>query len=90
MKGRIDNFCGGLRTRNKGRHLIVKPESISDKNSAASLVGKAVVWKNPEGKQRKEIKGVVRATHGSRGSVRVVFERGLPGQALGTEVEIVD
>jgi len=69
----------------KGNHLIVKPEGISKKEDAVKLIGKSVVWKSPAG---KEIKGKVAKEHGRNGFVRVIFERGLPGQSLGEKVEI--
>ncbi len=38
--------------------------------------------------QAKKIMGKVAAPHGNKGVLRVIFERGLPGQAIGTKVEI--
>ena len=52
---------------------------------AEKLVGKKVTWTSPAGKQ---IKGEVRSAHGNSGAVRVLFETGMPGQALGTSVKL--
>jgi large subunit ribosomal protein L35Ae len=52
------------------------------------LVGKKVEWHNPEGKDKKVISGKVSVAHGGKGALRVVFERGMPGQSLGTKVKI--
>ena len=60
--------------------LIVRRNPIEKE-----FVGKEVVWKSPAG---KEIKGKVSGVHGNKGVVRVIFEKGLPGQAIATEVEI--
>jgi ribosomal protein L35AE/L33A len=35
-----------------------------------------------------EIKGKIASTHGSNGVLRAIFEKGLPGQAITTKVEI--
>ena len=37
---------------------------------------------------RKIIKGKISGAHGGKGVVRAIFEKGLPGQAVTTEVEI--
>jgi len=34
------------------------------------------------------IKGKISGSHGNKGLVRAIFERGLPGQALNTEIEV--
>ncbi len=67
--------------------MIVMVKDINNKEKANSLIGKKAIWISP-GKNKKEIVGVVNATHGSKGCVRVVFERGMPGQAIGDKVKI--
>ena len=52
---------------------------------AEKFVGREVVWKSPAG---KEIVGKVASAHGNKGVLRVIFEKGLPGQAIATEVEV--
>ena len=84
MQGVIVNFRRGRKTQ-KTNHLIIYINSINNKEKAAELVGKAVVWKSPAG---KEIKGKVASAHGNNGAVRVIFEKGLPGQSFSTKVEI--
>ena len=59
------------------------------KEKAKALVGKEVVWKNPSGKNKIEIKGKISALHGSKGCVRVIFEKGMPGQSIGTKVKTI-
>jgi len=50
------------------------------------MSGKKVTWVSPAG---KEIHGKIASAHGTKGLVRAIFERGLPGQAITTNV-IVD
>ena len=84
MKGIISNFRMA-RHHQKGNHMIIKPEGVSDKEKAKALVGKEVVWKSPGG---KEIKGKIAKEHGGKGFVRAIFEKGMPGQSIGSSVEI--
>ncbi|MBW2973554.1 50S ribosomal protein L35ae [Candidatus Woesearchaeota archaeon] len=86
MKGTIVNFRGSRRIK-KGNQMIVQPEGVDDKEKAKALVGKTVTWTAP-GKKKTTITGKISAVHGNKGTVRAVFERGLPGQALGQEVKI--
>lgn len=86
MQGIIAHFRGS-RTRKKGNQMIVVVPGVDSKDKAEKLVGKAAVWVTP-GRQKKEIKGRVSAPHGNKGAVRVLFEKGLPGQSLGEEVKI--
>ena len=86
MKGIIQNFRGSRRIKT-GNQMIIEVEGVDDKAKAEKLVGKAVIWTSP-GKNKTEIKGNISAVHGNKGAVRAIFERGLPGQAIGTEVKI--
>jgi large subunit ribosomal protein L35Ae len=84
MKGIIANFRGGKHTQ-YNNHMIIKVNSIDSKEKANSLLNKNVIWKSPKS---KEIKGQIVKEHGNSGAVRAIFEKGLPGQSIGTEVEI--
>ena len=53
---------------------------------AGKLVGARVVWTREDG---LKILGRVVALHGSKGALRVRWDRGFPPQALGTRVKIV-
>ena len=85
MKAQVISFRRG-RHRIKPRHFILQVSGIESKEKAEELVNKKVTWKSSAG---KEIKGIVMAAHGNKGLVRAVFEKGLPGQAINTEVEVV-
>ncbi|MBI2449853.1 50S ribosomal protein L35ae [Candidatus Pacearchaeota archaeon] len=83
MKAMIVQFRRGRHTYKPG-HFIINVSAKSRKD-AVKFVGKEVVWKSSSG---KEIKGKIAAPHGNKGLVRAIFERGLPGQAVASEVEV--
>jgi large subunit ribosomal protein L35Ae len=85
MKGIVVQF-------RRGRHRIHEKHYLLDlgmqnRTEAKKLVGKEVIWKSSAG---KEIKGKISDAHGNRGIVRAIFESGLPGQAITSEVEVVE
>ncbi len=84
MKGTIANFRSGRHTQNTS-HMIISINEVTDREKAAALVGKNVSWKSPAG---KEIKGKITKEHGNSGAVKVLFEKGMPGQSIGTSIEI--
>lgn len=86
MEGKISNFKRGRHTVT-GNQMIVVVSGVSDKEKASSLVGKKVVYEC-EGKNKKQIKGEIRSAHGNKGALRVLFETGMPGQAIGKTVKI--
>ncbi len=71
----------------KERHFLIEIPKIATRKDAKKLIGKEVVWKSPAG---KIIQGKISAPHGKKGVVRAIFEKGLPGQAITTSVEIKD
>ena len=86
MKGKVIQFRRGRHTI-KERHFLIEVDGVSDRENAGKLIGKIVEWTSP-GKLKKMIKGKISAAHGNNGLVRAIFEKGLPGQAITTEVEI--
>jgi len=82
--GRIIQFRRGRHTITE-KHFLIEVKGVSNKKEAEKLVGKEVEWKSPAG---KIIKGKISGSHGSKGVVRAIFEKGLPGQALTTGVEV--
>jgi large subunit ribosomal protein L35Ae len=82
--GTIVNYRIGIRTQRSKECLIqFAPETSS--SLAGQLIGRKVVWK--QGKNR--FVGKIAGFHGKKGVVRVKFLKGVPGQALGTTVELV-
>lgn len=80
MEGVIVNFRGGKHTKYDNQMIL-----NVGLDKAKDVIGKTVVWKSPAG---KEIKGKVSQLHGNSGCLRVLFEKGMPGQAIGQKVEI--
>ena len=83
MNGVIVNYKGGKHTQ-VGNQMIIEIEGVSTKEDAAKLVGKTVTYNTG----KKDMKGEVRSAHGNSGAIRVLFETGMPGQAIGKAVTI--
>ncbi|MCX8158855.1 MAG: 50S ribosomal protein L35ae [Candidatus Pacearchaeota archaeon] len=83
MKGIVVQFRRS-RHRIKERHYLLDI-GLKTREEAKKLIGKIVEWKSPAG---KVIKGKISDAHGNKGLVRAIFESGLPGQAITTEVEV--
>lgn len=86
MKGKVIQFRIGRHTVHE-RHFLIEIPGVSKRAEAEKFVGKTVEWTSPR-KKKKIISGKIAAPHGNKGVVRAIFERGLPGQALTTEVEV--
>jgi large subunit ribosomal protein L35Ae len=86
MKARVIQFRRG-RKNYTPRHFLIEVEGINSREEAMKLVDKTVEWKSPA-KEPKIITGKISSAHGNKGVIRAVFEKGLPGQAIGTEVTI--
>ena len=84
MEGIIANFRRGRHTQTN-HHMIIYIDSITKKEDTKKLIGKQVKWKSESG---KEFIGKVASSHGSKGAIRVIFEKSLPGQSLGNKVQI--
>jgi large subunit ribosomal protein L35Ae len=82
-KGKVIQFRRSLKHIHE-RHFILDV-GAKNKEDAKKFAGKVVEWTSPAG---KVIHGKISDSHGSKGLVRAIFERGLPGQALTTEVEV--
>lgn len=84
MDGTIKNFRMA-RHHQEMSHLIVVFPSVDNRTKAAKMVGKKAVWTTPAG---NKINGEIKAAHGNNGAVRIIFEKALPGQSLGTKVKV--
>ncbi len=83
MKGILVQFRRGRHRINEKHYLI--DLGFTSRDEAKKAAGKNVEWKSPAG---KVIKGKISDAHGNSGIVRAIFESGLPGQAVTTEVEV--
>ena len=84
MEGIIINYRGSHKTQNTNQ-MIVKVDGAQSRDDASKLLKKTLVWTTETG---KKINGVILSEHGNSGAIRVKFERGLPGQSIGTKVLI--
>jgi large subunit ribosomal protein L35Ae len=83
MKGIVVQFRRGRKTIHEKHYLL--DLGLTSRDEAKKMAGKAVEWKSPAG---KIIHGKISDAHGNKGIVRAIFEKGLPGQALTTEIEV--
>lgn len=83
MKGIVVQFRRSKKRINE-KHFILD-FGMKDKEEASKLKGKIVEWKSTAG---KVIRGKIAASHGTKGLVRAIFDKGLPGQAVTMEVEL--
>lgn len=83
MKGILVQFRRSRR-RIKEKHYLLD-FGLVNRDEAKKMSGKIVEWKSPAG---KVIMGKISDAHGNKGIVRAIFESGLPGQAVATDVEI--
>jgi ribosomal protein L35AE/L33A len=81
MKAVIVNFRGGLRIR-YNREVIIRPIGKVER----ALIGAKTIWRNTQ--SEGQMIGKVVDTHGNDG-YRVRFSRGLPGWAIGSEIEVL-
>jgi len=84
VTAKLIQFRRGRHTVKEKHYLIEIPET-KNREQASKFVGKEVTWKSSTG---KIIKGKISSAHGNKGVVRAIFEKGLPGQAMTTKVEI--
>jgi large subunit ribosomal protein L35Ae len=82
--GRITNYRIGIKSQTPNQCLI-EFQGITTAGLAGKLVGQKVTW---QGKNSIHV-GKVMGTHGGNGMVKVKFNRGVPGQAIGTQVQLL-
>ena len=85
MKVFVVQFRRG-KSRIHERHYLLDI-GLTSREEAKKMAGKEVSWKSPSG---KVIVGKISDAHGNKGLVRAIFEKGLPGQAITTEIELHD
>jgi len=85
MEAIIVNYRIGRRTQ-EVKQMVLLPQDSKNKGDAEKLLGKKVEWTTSSG---KKLTGEVTRTHGSKGAVVAKFDKGLPGQAIGTKAQII-
>jgi len=83
VKGTVVQFRRGRKTY-KPKHFILDV-GTKKREEAEKFIGKEVEWTSPAG---KKIIGKISGAHGNKGLVRAIFEKGLPGQARNTEIDV--
>ena len=83
--GKIVNYRIGIRRQNP-RECLIQFAHINSASLACQLIQRKVVWKQGTCK----LIGKIAGSHGKNGVVKVKFQKGVPGQALGTSVELID
>lgn len=81
--GIITNYRIGLKTQ-RNQECLLKVLDIGPEESS-KLVGWRVAWPVNDPK----LFGTISKPHGRTGTLRARFQKGLPGQALGSKVKIV-
>jgi len=84
IQGVIVNYRIGPKTQ-KPKECIIHFLHANSVSEASRLIGRKVVWQCGKNK----IIGKIVDVHGRKGLVRARFRKGVPGQALGTAVELV-
>jgi len=86
MEGLISNFRGGRHTRHFNQMILELPEEIAkDKEKLKKMLGKKVIYRA----KTHNIIGTITRFHG-KNKVVARFNRGMPGQAIGSKVEIIE
>jgi large subunit ribosomal protein L35Ae len=83
--GTIVNYRIGTGTQNP-KECLIQFAHVNSASLADQLVNRKVVWKQGNIK----LIGKIAGHHGKKGVVKVKFQKGVPGQALGTTVELVE
>jgi len=83
VHGRIVNYRTGPKSQTS-RECLIEFEAVDSASLAGKLVGQKVTWTNGSTK----FVGKIMGAHGRNGTVRVKFAHGVPGQAIGTRVEL--
>ena len=86
MEATIVNYRMG-RHNQYNNQMIIQVYGIDKKEKAKDLIGKKVLWMSPK---KKELKKMIKRVHGNNGALRVYFDKGLPGQAIGAKVKILE
>ena len=84
IQGVITNYRLGPKTQ-EPKECIIRFAHVASVSEAGRLIGRKVAYQCGKGR----IIGKIVALHGKKGLVRARFRKGVPGQALGTTVELV-
>ncbi len=86
MNATIVSYRRGRHTQTTNQ-VLIEIDGVDSRALASGFIGKRVVWRTPS---KKEIYGKITQPHGNRGVLRARFSKGLPGEAIGKKVEILE
>jgi len=78
------NYRVGIRTQ-MSKECLVQINDVVSIAQAGPFFGRKVVWKTAN----RKVAGRIVGLHGKNGVVRVKFNKAMPGQAIGTIIEIL-
>jgi large subunit ribosomal protein L35Ae len=81
---RIVNYRIGPREQSS-REILIQIIGTEAASQPGKFIGKKVVWKNATAKLMGQVVGL----HGSNGILKAKFKKGVPGQALGSTIELI-
>jgi large subunit ribosomal protein L35Ae len=77
-------YKGGRHTQHS-KYALIKVDGVDDKRGTGKYIGRKVIWTSPKG---SHLIGKIIGSHGRKGTLKAKFRKGLPGQAIGTELKI--
>jgi len=84
VQAKVIQYRRGRKTQNP-KHMLIEIPGIDSREKAEKFIDKNVEWTSPG---KKILKGRIASSHGNSGVLRVIFESGLPGQAIGSKCEV--
>ena len=78
------NYRIGIRTQ-ASRECLIQFTDAASQEQPGKFIGRKFVWKG----EKSSLVGKIVGLHGKNGVVRVRFKKGVPGQAIGSLVELV-
>jgi ribosomal protein L35AE/L33A len=82
--GRITNYRTGPKSQTS-KECLIQFAGIDSSGLAGKIVGQKVTWTSG----KSVLVGKIMGAHGRNGVVRARFVHGVPGQAIGTIVELM-
>jgi len=86
MEAKIISYRRGRNTEYTNQ-FILTIAGVDSAEKAAPYAGKRIAWKTSGG---KTISGVITKAHGNKVAMLARFDKGLPGQVLGSTVDVED
>jgi large subunit ribosomal protein L35Ae len=78
------NYRIGIGTQTS-KECLIQFTNMDSKTQAGKIIGQKVFWKSG----KSQLIGKIVGFHGKKGVVRARFKKGVPGQAMGTTVELI-